>query len=201
MTTATAQDIDPARLARLERAADRQEILDCLIRFSRGIDRFDRALLLSAFHPDAIDDHGEFVGTPEQLYDFATGLHGLGQHCTHHNLLNHSCEIDGDTAHSETYYLFTGRNRDDATIWIAQGRYLDRLERRGGEWKIAMRYCVVEWAGVLPATNIPFADVPDVHANGVPQRGLEDVSYLRPLTNSRPMRYPADLAALSGPRS
>ena len=43
------------------------------MRFSRGIDRFDRALMLSAFHPDAIDDHGEFVGTPEQLFDFSFG--------------------------------------------------------------------------------------------------------------------------------
>jgi len=200
MSTATMQAIDPDRLARLERAADRQEILDCLVRFCRGVDRFDRELMLSAFHPDAIDDHGPFVGTPEQLFDFSHGLHGAGQFATHHNLTNHSCEIDGDTAHAETYFLFTGRNRDNETIWIAGGRYLDRMERRAGEWKIALRYCVVEWAGVIPATAVPFADVPDVHVNGVPQRGREDPSYFRPLINNRPMSFPADLEALSAPR-
>lgn len=200
MSTATIQAIDPDRLARLERAADRQEIYDCLVRFSRGVDRFDRELMLSAFHPDAVDDHGAFVGTAEQLFDFSFGLHGAGQYATHHNLTNHSCDIDGDSAHSETYFLFTGRNRDNETIWIAGGRYLDRLERRDGEWKIAMRYCVVEWAGVIPATGVPFSDVPDVHANGVPSRGREDPSYLRPLVNNRPMRFPEDLEALSAPR-
>ena len=36
-----------------EHLLDRQDILDCLIRFSRGMDRFDRKIFLSAFHPDA----------------------------------------------------------------------------------------------------------------------------------------------------
>ena len=47
-------------------------------------------------------------------------------------------QIDGDLAHAETYYLFVGRNRDQ-TNWIAGGRYIDRLERRGGAWRIALR--------------------------------------------------------------
>ena len=45
--------MDAARLARLEYAADRIEISDCLTRFSRGMDRFDRDCFLSAFWPDA----------------------------------------------------------------------------------------------------------------------------------------------------
>ncbi|RXL41866.1 nuclear transport factor 2 family protein, partial [Citrobacter sp. AAK_AS5] len=77
-----------------------QDILDCLVRFSRGMDRFDRELFLSAFHADATIAAGEFVGGPEDLYDWASELHGQGQSATHHNLLNHSCEIDGDVAHA-----------------------------------------------------------------------------------------------------
>ena len=46
--------MDADRLARLDALLDRQDILDCLTRFSRGIDRFDKALFLSAFHPDAV---------------------------------------------------------------------------------------------------------------------------------------------------
>ncbi len=41
------------QLARFERLLNRQDITDCLTRFCRGIDRFDRDLFLSAFHPDA----------------------------------------------------------------------------------------------------------------------------------------------------
>lgn len=184
-------------LTAVRKLIDRQEILDCLIRFSRGMDRFDRELVLSAFHPDATDDHGEVVGSPEDLYEFAFGVHDDGQLNTHHNLLNHTCEIDGDVAHTETYYLFTGRNRDGKTVWMAQGRYLDRLEKRKGEWKIAMRYCVVEWSSLLAAGSVPFEDIPDVHANGVPSRGRGDPSYRRPLNNVRPRRIPGDLKKLS----
>jgi SnoaL-like domain len=108
-----------ARLVRLARLLDRQDILDCLTRFSRGMDRFDRDLFVSAFHGDAVIAAGDFVGCPSDLYDWASARHEQGQVATHHNLLNNTCDIDGDTAHSETYYLFAARNRDD-TNWIAQ---------------------------------------------------------------------------------
>ncbi len=178
------QTIDAERLAKLEHLLNRQDILDCLTRFSRAMDRFDRELFLSAFHSDAIIAAGEFVGGPEDLYNWASKLHEHGQSSTHHNLLNHSCEIDGDVAHTETYYLFVGRNRDE-TNWIAGGRYIDRLERRSGAWKIALRTNAIEWSGMVPTVAIPFADVPGIHLNGVPSRSNEDPSYQRPLTNKR----------------
>jgi hypothetical protein len=169
---------------RLEHLLDRQDILDCLIRFSRAMDRFDRELFLSAFHADAVIAAGEFVGGPEELYGWASRLHQQGQSSTHHNLLNHSCDIDGDVAHTETYYLFVGRNRD-ATNWVAGGRYIDRLERRGGAWKIALRTNAIEWSGLVSTVPVPYADLPDLHLNGVPSRSKEDPSYRRPLLNQR----------------
>ena len=51
----------------IQHLIDRQAILDCLTRYGRGVDRFDRELVLSAYHPDAIDDHGAFVGTREEF--------------------------------------------------------------------------------------------------------------------------------------
>ena len=174
---------------KLAALVDRQEILDCLTRFSRGMDRFDRELFLSSFHADATIAAGDFVGKPTDLYDWASKLHEQGQAATHHNLLNHTCDIDGDVAHTETYYLFVGRNRDDSN-WIAGGRYIDRLERRGGEWKIALRTNAIEWSGLVPTLPIPFADVPDIHLNGAPARSAEDPSYQRPLTNKREANIP-----------
>jgi|SRR6185437_11759752 len=182
------------RATRLEQLLDRQDILDCLIRFSRGMDRFDRDLFLSAFHPDAVIAAGPFVGGPVDLYDWASRLHEQGQSATHHNLLNHTCDIDGDSAHTETYYLFVGRNRDE-TNWIAGGRYIDRLERRKGTWKIALRTNAIEWSGLVPTLPIPFAEVPDIHANGAPSRSRDDPSYVRPLRNVRKMRSLSDPAA------
>jgi hypothetical protein len=177
------------KLADLEQLLDRQAILDCLTRFSRGMDRFDRELFLSAFHADATIAAGEFVGGPADLYPWAARLHEQGQIATHHNLLNHSCEITGNVAHAETYYLFVGRNRDDSN-WMAGGRYIDNLEKRGGQWKIALRTNAVEWSGMVPTMPIPFADVPDIHLNGAPSRSSADPSYQRPLINRRKIHLP-----------
>jgi hypothetical protein len=183
--------MDAELLARLQSLADRQDILDCLNRFSRGMDRFDRELFLSAFHPDATIAAGVFVGGPAALYVWASSLHDQGQKATHHNLLNHTCDIQGDTAHTETYYLFVGRNRDDSN-WIAGGRYIDRLERRDQVWRIALRTNAIEWSGLVPSTPLPFADVPDINGNGAPVRSREDPSYQRPLTNRRAPHIPPD---------
>lgn len=181
--------IDRARLLRLERAADKLEISECLTRFSRGMDRFDRALYLSAFHADAVMAAGPFVGSVGDCYDWAMPMHEAGQVLTHHSLLNNTVDIDGDTAHSETYYLFVARNRDES-LWMAGGRYIDRLERRDSEWKIALRTNLIEWGCLPPAMPLPFGDVPDIAANGVSSRGKDDPSYQRPLVNKRKQQKP-----------
>lgn len=181
--------MDAERLARLERLADRQDILDALTRFSRGLDRLDRDLFLSAFHPDATIAAGPFVGGPVPLWDWSSAMHAAGQSATHHALLNHSCDVDGGIAHAETYYLFAARNRDDSN-WLAGGRYIDRLEKRDGAWRIAMRTNAIEWSGVLPTMPLPFADVPGLHDNGAPARDRDDPSYARPLVNRRAANVP-----------
>jgi hypothetical protein len=183
------ETVSAERLARLDRLLELQDIRDCLTRFSRGMDRFDRDLFLSAFHSDATIAAGPFVGGPVELYEWASPGHEAGQSATHHNLLNLTCDIDGEVAHAETYYLFVGRNRDDSN-WIAGGRYIDRLEKRDGEWKIALRTNAIEWSGIVPTMDIPFADVPDIYLNGAPSRSQEDPSYQRPLVNKRKPNIP-----------
>lgn len=182
-------DAQNDRLARIDALLDRQDIADCLTRFSRGMDRFDRALFLSAFHPDATIAAGSFVGDPAALYAWASALHEGGQVATHHNLLNMTIDVAGDDAHAETYYLFVGRNRDDSN-WMAGGRYVDRLERRNGAWRIVLRTNLIEWSGMVPTLPLPFADVPGVHDNGAPARDHGDPSYARPLVNCRARHVP-----------
>ncbi len=199
MSTADTVTIDRHRLARLDQLLDRQDIFDCLQRISRAIDRFDKALFLSGYHPDAVIDAGSLVGHPDEVYDHGAELHEHGQSSTLHHLLNHSCDIDGDLAHGETYFLYTGVNRDGSN-WAAGGRYIDRLERRDGEWRVAFRYTLIEWSGAIPTSRVPlFENVADLHANGAPSRDRGDPSYRRPLTNRRSLVRPADVRALSRP--
>jgi hypothetical protein len=187
-------ELGPEQIARLTRLADLEEMRDALRAFSRGMDRFDRDLYLSAFWPDAVMAAGPYVGSVQGCWDWAVPMHEQWQELTHHSLLNNSIEIDGETAHSETYYLFVARNKslpgaDQETLTLAGGRYIDRFERRPGpggpHWKIALRTNVIEWAGDMPPMALPFGDVPDIAANGVSSRSPEDPSYQRPLTNRR----------------
>lgn len=177
------------RESRLDRMLDRQDILDCLIRMARGADRFDRELFLSGMHKDAITSAGPFVGGPEELYEWSHALQETTYTATFHQLLNHTVDFDGDTAHAETYYLFVGCI-DTETNLLAGGRYIDRFERRDGVWGLVMRNNYVEWTSAVPAMPSPLGEIPDLQLNGLPARGKEDPSYQRPLVNRRKLNVP-----------
>ena len=174
-------DLDPRLLDLL----DRQAIWQVLLRYSRGIDRCDRALLASCYYPDAIDDHGVFVGARDAFIDWAIPYHEQSFTAHHHGLSNHSCEIDGDVAHGETYYHFLGTTRQ-GPYSLAMGRYVDRFERRGGEWRIAARVCVTEMVADLPPSDIPAQWADALFASGPVARGPTDISYARPLMPRSP---------------
>ena len=165
---------------------DRQAILDCLTRYSRGVDRRDREALLSVYHEDAWDDHAVFCGPAAAFADWAFDFHNKYQTAHHHYILNHSCELDGDTAHSETYYLFAGVNREGPEVILSGGRYIDRFEKRDGRWAIAARKCLIEWSGTL--NDIPYeaAYLAALRSSGMSARSTEDTSYERPLRVDRP---------------
>jgi hypothetical protein len=197
-----AASLTPEKIAKLEKMMDRQEILDVLTRVSRGIDRFDRDLFVSSFHDDALIDSGAYVNAPGTVYDGAgRGGHEEGQSATLHNILNHSCDLQGDTAHTETYFYFCGANKD-GTNWLAGGRYLDRFERRNGAWKIAFRYTILEWSSVVPGVIVPlFENVADLRMNGTPQRSKDDPSYRRPLANKRKVQSHSNPKELGAPHN
>jgi hypothetical protein len=81
--------------AQIREIKDRQDIYDCIMRYCRGLDRLDRAMLLSAYHPDALDDHGPYCGPIEGFVDYVFKLHFKAQHFTLHNITNHRFELEG----------------------------------------------------------------------------------------------------------
>ncbi|MEO6716933.1 MAG: nuclear transport factor 2 family protein [Novosphingobium sp.] len=142
--------IDEERMVQLERKIqglqDRQDILDCIVREARGRDRQDVELTLSAYWDDALDEHGDRISPAKGYPAQANASHAKFFAATNHNLANHTCEIDGDLAHCETYVIGALLLRDMKSNLQLIGRYLDRLERRNGEWRIVARRTIVDSA-------------------------------------------------------
>lgn len=176
--------MSPEQASQLRELVDRRQILDCIHRYCRGVDRADRELVLSAYHPDANDDHGTFVGGREAFVDWAFAYHAEHQISHHHMVFNHSCELDGDTAHTETYWLFFGENRVKPDT-LSVGRYLDRFEKRNGRWAIAERVCLIESISDLTPTQLSEDFRKVMMSNGTSSRGRDDKSYERPLRGRR----------------
>jgi ketosteroid isomerase-like protein len=163
----------------VQQLSDRQAIMDCIQRYARGIDRHDVELVQSCYHPDALDDHGFYVGPGQGLAEAANEMHqGLLSH--QHHMTNHVIEIDGDTAHGETYYFVVMRGNTGVTNLVS-GRYIDRFERRDDEWRIAARVCMVENMVEIPTADMVETD--RLFAPGSIDRS--DLSYRRPLHVTR----------------
>jgi hypothetical protein len=167
----------------LREMIDRQQIWQVLQRYGRGLDRLDRELVRSCYFDDAIEDHGVFVGSVEAFIDWANQSTD-GFLNTHHGVMNHHCELDGDDAYAETYYLFIGVAERPPHL-MSMGRYVDHFQRRNGEWRIANRVAVIEKNFDLPDSSLwPLAARSDDAAPARRDRG--DVSYQRPLRPRRP---------------
>jgi hypothetical protein len=132
----------------LQALLDEREIRRVLDSYSRGVDRLDFDLLRSVFHADATDDHGGYKGLAHELPDYiADATARLNTISTMHSLHNCIIDVDGEVAHAETYFTAVRRRQGEhgpELDWMG-GRYVDRLERRDGVWKIAHRLTVHEW--------------------------------------------------------
>lgn len=131
------------------------EIQQAVARYSRGVDRCDAELMKSAFHPGAIQEFGAYVGDAAEFCDMIVPNVAATTLMTMHGNMNHSIELEenGEVAHGELYNNSTvWREEADGTQMVDTwwGRYLDRYERRNGEWRIARRAIVHELTRTQP---------------------------------------------------
>ncbi len=131
--------------------ADREAIRDCLCRYARAIDRLDADLLRSAYWPDAIDTHLMFTGTIEEFIAWAFPMMRTMDRNVH-MLGNILIRMDGAKAEVESYFYGIQRAANAGVVrdTLAAGRYLDRFERRGSEWRIAARLVMTDWFREYP---------------------------------------------------
>lgn len=134
----------------MEELLAREQIRDVLFRYCRGVDRGDRDLIASVYHPDAMDEHGAFEGPGTTFADFIVeamdGVAAAGQH----HLTNILIEVNGEQAVAESYFIafhpHHPESEPEPVLAAVGGRYLDRFESRQGQWRIAHRRVVLDWS-------------------------------------------------------
>ena len=88
-------------------------------------------------------------------------------------------EVDGDKAKGEAYFIahhhIPGPDGAGDNFMVAAGRYLDRFERRDGEWRISHRHAVYDWSTIAPSTDMWDRAAMPGYAFG--ERGHADPSY------------------------
>ena len=124
----------------LEELEARTAIEDCLKKFARAVDRQDWRAAREAYHDGAFDDHGFFKGPPDAFLAHIEKLHAVQEHSMHFNT-NVLIEFQSkEKAFVETYVLVLQRFAERRVT--ASARYLDRFEKRNGEWRVAHRTLV-----------------------------------------------------------
>ncbi|MBG6119956.1 MULTISPECIES: nuclear transport factor 2 family protein [unclassified Sphingobium] len=150
---------------------DERAIIHVIQRYCRGIDRCDRSLLESCYWDDARDNHGTYDGSAKGFIDFVLPLVTGAYSATTHMLGQSSIVLRGEVAAVETYVLAFHRlgTPSAGALNLIAGRYVDRFERRGGEWRIADRTLVVDWVQNQPDGALPKgarAITPDLFTGG-----------------------------------
>ncbi len=131
----------------IEQLLDREAIRECMYRYCRGIDRCDEAALSSAYWEDATDRHGAYSGSAAGFIDLALAKLRKSERSVH-IVSNLSITLRGDWAAVESYFQALQRDADSAGVQhevFLAGRYVDRFEKRNGEWRIARRVVVYDW--------------------------------------------------------
>jgi hypothetical protein len=140
--------------AALEGIVTRAALRNLAERYAQGVDRRDRDLFLSAFHPDAtlavhhpsekeeginvMRGHEQIGRVPEFITVYPKTYHVLGQS---------TYAIAGDDASGETYCVahHLTPDRHGGTNYVMYIRYADTYRRVADEWRIATRQVNVDW--------------------------------------------------------
>ena len=134
----------------LAELADREAIRECFARYARGFDQGQPELVRSAYWPEARHT-GTVEGSPEDL--IAASIPRLqAMDLTLHQLGQSLIRIQGMEAGAETYFFAFHRiTKDGVSRYILMGgRYADRLEKRGHEWRLINRRVYFNWVHEVP---------------------------------------------------
>lgn len=161
-----------------------REIRQQMTNYCRGIDRLDRELFSSVWHPDAtVDYEGVVKCTAAEVTDlFMEGHRGWAFHS--HQITNSTIKIKGDHAVSETYVTAVLRAYPDEqgrkADFHLRARYLDRWSKRDEHWAIDHRHVVMDILSVYEVLDKFGGELPGRPEDknlGLARRDREDPMY------------------------
>jgi hypothetical protein len=159
-----------------------REIKNVVLRYCRGIDRMDLAMVRSCYHKDADDHHGEFAGGVDEALGWVWDvLDTYGS--TVHMVANMLVELDPLTttaARCESYGValhFAGGEGGRPGVAIGF-RWIDDLEQRAPAeeepaWRFSRRVATTEW--IRKFADGEYASIPDRLITG--RRDRSDAVY------------------------
>jgi len=136
----------------LQELLDKKACEEVLIRYGRTLDWLDTAGQAQCFWPDAAIDYGFFRGSATEWVPVVMELEKASLRRWH------ACnsiivQVAGSTAKSECYGLTAGSSETEEgalECHVFGGRYLDEFEKRNGQWRIAKRTYIADWAYTFP---------------------------------------------------
>lgn len=136
-------------------------IQDLLARYAHAIDDLDPEAWAQCFTPDGVFQVGSRAMRGQAALREYGKVHVREIRCRHMtaNLLY---EINGDQATGQASVLATLATPSGYKIF-GQGRYVDRLIKQAGQWRIAYRRVDLDGLAADPQNNVSLAD-PDVAA-------------------------------------
>jgi hypothetical protein len=134
-------------LTGMEKALASNAIREAMNRYLLGVDRLDAGLIESAFHEDAVIDHAGFTWSGGEIGEIVVSAISTMFDRSMHLLGNQLIEFVGEYAFSESYVLdhCVLPVPDDDTLIFRSLRYVDRFEKRDGNWRIQARHTLREW--------------------------------------------------------
>jgi hypothetical protein len=127
--------------AAVQELVEKEAIREVFARCFRGSDRESPEIVETCHPPEANINLGIYNGPASEFFagtaDFRSAMLAVVHHVGQSNI-----ELAGDVAAGETYviatYVLPGPDGPRTTMLMA--RYLDRFEKRDGEWLIADRF-------------------------------------------------------------
>jgi hypothetical protein len=159
-------------------------VKNVILRYCRGVDRMDRALVRSCYHPDADDHHGDFAGGVDEALRWVWDVLETYS-STVHLVANMLVEIDSDEAGSARCESYGTALHFDGGEGGRRGqaigfRWIDDLEQRptpdgDAQWRFSRRVATTEWIQRFAADE--FSAIPDRFLQG--RRDRSDPVYQR----------------------